>query len=119
MDAENRFLQTTDIPGTSVYDGRHAEIGAVDDLVVDTMTGKVRYAVLSFGGFLGLGKTQYDVPWTALKWDSELEGYVTGITEDQLQSSPDMDPLSLRNRDAETRLHEAYGTPGYWELEPR
>lgn len=119
MQAENRFLNTTEVPGTSVYDGSHAEIGAVDDLIVDTMSGNVRYAVLSFGGFLGLGKSQYVIPWTALKWDSDLDGYVTGITEEQLHSSPDLDPLSLRNRETETRLHEAYGAPGYWELEPR
>lgn len=119
MRAESRFLETSKVPGTPVYDGRQTEIGAVDDLVVDTMSGNVRYAVLSFGGFLGLGKSFYVVPWTALKWDSELEGYVTGITEQQLKASPDLDPLSLRNREAETRLHAAYGAPGYWDLEPR
>jgi len=119
MQAENRFLQTSQVAGTAVYDGSHAEIGTVDDLIIDTLTGRVRYAALSFGGFLGLGKSQYVVPWTALRWDSELNGYVTGITEEQLQASPDLDPLSLRNRDAEGRLHAAYGAPTYWELEPR
>jgi sporulation protein YlmC with PRC-barrel domain len=119
MQAENRFLETSKVPGTSVYDGSHAEVGAVDDLIVDTVTGNVRYAVLSFGGFLGLGKNVYVVPWTALRWDSELDGYVTGITEDQLKSSPDVDPLSLRNRETENRLHENYGAPGYWDLEVR
>jgi sporulation protein YlmC with PRC-barrel domain len=119
MQAESRFLETSKVPGTSVYDGSHKEIGEVDDLILDTLTGKARYAVLSFGGFLGLGKTQYVIPWTALKWDSELNGYVTGITEQQLQASPDLDPLSLRNRETETRLHEAYGAPNYWEMEAR
>ena len=119
MQAENRFLETSKVPGTSVYDGAHAEIGAVDDLIVDTVTGKVRYAVLSFGGFLGIGKNLYVVPWTALRWDSELDGYVTGITEEQLKSSPDVDPLSLGNRETESRLHENYGAPSYWDLEIR
>lgn len=119
MQAENRFLQTTEVPGTSVYDGSHAEIGAVDDLIVDTVTGNVRYAILSFGGFLGLGKSQYVIPWRALKWDAGLDVYITGITQEQLKSSPDIDPFSLRNREAETQLHEAYAAPGYWELEAR
>jgi sporulation protein YlmC with PRC-barrel domain len=119
MQTENRFLETSKIPGTSVYDGSHSAIGTVEDLIIDTMTGKARYAVLSFGGFLGIGESEYVIPWTALKWDSELAGYVTGITEEQLQSSPDLDPLSLRNRETESRLHEAYGAPTYWELEPR
>ena len=119
MQAESRFLETSKVPGTSVYDGSHAEIGAVDDLIVDTVTGKVRYAVLSFGGFLGLGKSLYVVPWTALRWDTELEGYVTGITEAQLKSSPEADPLSLRDRDLESRLHKNYGSQGYWHTEIR
>ena len=119
MEAENRFLETSKVPGTSVYDGSHAVVGAVDDLIVDTVTGKVRYAVLSFGGFLGLGKNLYVVPWTTIRWDSELDGYVTGITEEQLKSSPEVDPLSLRDRDLESRLHENYGAQGYWNTEIR
>lgn len=119
MNSELTMLETSKVPGTSVYSTAHEEIGAVDDLIVDTMTGKVRYALLSFGGFLGLGKSQYVIPWTALKWDSELNGYVTGVTEDQLKLSPDLDPLSLRNRELEERLHSAYGAPNYWEQEAR
>jgi sporulation protein YlmC with PRC-barrel domain len=119
MQPQTTMLETSKVAGTSVYDGSEKHIGAIDDLIVDTITGKVRYAVLSFGGFLGLGKEHYVVPWTALKWDSELNGYVTGITQEQLELSPDLDPLSLRNRDSEQRLHVAYGAPTYWELEPR
>jgi sporulation protein YlmC with PRC-barrel domain len=119
MQSETTLLETSKVPGTSVYSGAQEEIGAVDDLIVDTVSGKVRYAILSFGGFLGLGKSQYVIPWTALKWDPSLHGYVTGVTEDQLKMSPDLDPLSLRNRDSEQRLHMAYGAPNYWELETR
>jgi sporulation protein YlmC with PRC-barrel domain len=119
MRSETTLLETSKVPGTSVYGNTHDEIGSVDDLIVDTMTGKVRYAILSFGGFLGLGKSQYVIPWTALKWDAELNGYVTGVTEEQLKMSPDIDPLSLRNREYEMRLHNAYGAPNYWEMEAR
>jgi len=89
MQSETTMLETSKVPGTSVYSGAQEEIGAVDDLIVDTVSGKVRYAILSFGGFLGLGKSQYVIPWTALKWDPSLHGYVTGVTEDQLKMSPD------------------------------
>jgi sporulation protein YlmC with PRC-barrel domain len=117
MNNEMRMLETSEVPGTAVYNNAHEEIGAVDDLIVDTATGKVRYAIVSFGGFLGIGKSQYVIPWTALKWDPELNGYMTGVTEDQLKMSPDLDPLSLRNREYEQRLHTAYGAPVYWEME--
>jgi sporulation protein YlmC with PRC-barrel domain len=119
MQPQTTMLEASKVAGTSVYDGAHKHIGEVDDLIVDTITGRVRYAMLSFGGFLGLGKDHYVVPWTSLKWDAELNGYVTGITQDQLERSPDLDPLSLRNRDSEQKLHTAFGAPIYWELEPR
>ena len=56
MQSETTMLETSKVPGTSVYSGAQEEIGAVDDLIVDTVSGKVRYAILSFGGFLGLEK---------------------------------------------------------------
>jgi len=119
MQPETRMLETSKVPGTSVYGRSNEAIGEVDDLIVDTVTGKVRYAVLSFGGFLGLGKSSYVLPWTSLKWDPDLDGYVTGVTEEQLKMSPDLDPLSLRDRAMEERLHSAYGAPSYWDLETR
>jgi sporulation protein YlmC with PRC-barrel domain len=119
MHPETTMLETSKVPGTSVYGISHEEIGEVDDLIVDTVTGKVRYAILSFGGFLGLGKSSYVIPWTSLKWDPDLNGYVTGVTEEQLKMSPDLDPLSLRNREIEQKLHANYGAPGYWDLETR
>jgi len=119
MQPETTMLETSKVPGTAVYGRANEEIGEVDDLIVDTVTGKVRYAILSFGGFLGLGKSNYVIPWTSLKWDPDLNGYVTGVTEEQLRMSPDLDPLSLRDRDIEQQLHSVYGAPSYWELEAR
>ncbi len=56
MQPETTMLETSKVPGTSVYSGAHEEIGEVDDLIVDTTAGKVRYAILSFGGFLDSAK---------------------------------------------------------------
>jgi hypothetical protein len=119
MHPETTMLETSKVPGTSVYGGSRESIGEVDDLIVDTVTGKVRYAVLSFGGFLGLGKSSYVIPWTSLKWDADLNGYVTAITEEQLKMSPPLDPISLRDRAFEQMLHANYGAPNYWDLEAR
>ena len=54
----------------------------------DKLSGKVSYAVLSFGGILRIGDDYYPLPWQSLKYDSNLGGYVTGITEAQLQNAP-------------------------------
>lgn len=117
MQPQSTMLETSKVPGTSVYGISGDAIGEVDDLIVDTISGKVRYAILSFGGFLGLGKSSYVIPWTSLKWDPTLNGYVTGVTEEQLKLSPDLDPLSIRDRDLEHRLHTTYGAPAYWDME--
>jgi hypothetical protein len=69
---------------------------------------------MSFGGFLGLGQSHYPVPWSALKYDPRLEGYVTGITESQVQKAPDYREGSFADRSWETRTHQHYGVPYYW-----
>jgi PRC-barrel domain len=56
--------------------------------MIDKLSGKVSYAVLSFGGFLGIGDDHYPLPWQSLKYDTNFSGYVTGITEAQLQNAP-------------------------------
>jgi hypothetical protein len=55
--------------------------------MIDKISGRVTYAVMSFGGFLGLGHSHYPVPWGTLKYDRKLAGYVTGITEQQLKDA--------------------------------
>jgi hypothetical protein len=57
-------------------------------VMIDKISGKVSYAVLSFGGLLGIGDDHYPLPWQALKYDTNLGGYVTGITQDQLRGAP-------------------------------
>lgn len=56
--------------------------------MIDKVLGRVTYAVMSFGGFLGLGHSHYPIPWGALKYDTKLDGYVTGISEQQLKDAP-------------------------------
>lgn len=110
-----QLLETSKIPGTPVFSTEEKEIGQLDELIVDTISGSVRYAVLSFGGLLGIGRDHYPIPWAALKWDQSLGGYITGVTEQQIKSAPDYDPSSLSDRNWEDRLHTNYGARGYWE----
>lgn len=56
--------------------------------MIDKISGKVAYAVGSFGGFMGIGENSYPVPWAALKYDTQLEGYRLGVMEDQLRGAP-------------------------------
>jgi len=98
------------VEGTAVYDAQGKRIGKLEHLVIDKSGGRVIYAVLSFGGFLGIGANHYPIPWQMLDFDEELGGYRVGITEQQLQDAPKIDQggsWEQANRD-----EEVYG---YWE----
>jgi sporulation protein YlmC with PRC-barrel domain len=76
------------VEGTAVYGADRNKIGSIERVMIDKKSGKVSYAVLSFGGFLGIGDDHYPLPWQSLKYDTALGGYVTGVTEAQLQGAP-------------------------------
>jgi hypothetical protein len=76
------------VEGTAVYGADDQKIGSIERVMIDKVSGKVSYAVLSFGGFLGLGDQHYPLPWQSLKYDTSLGGYRTGITERQLEGAP-------------------------------
>jgi hypothetical protein len=76
------------VEGTAVYGADRQKIGSIERLMIDKMSGKVSYAVLGFGGFLGIGDDHYPLPWQTLKYDTNLGGYVTGVTESQLKGAP-------------------------------
>jgi len=115
------LVSSENVEGTNVYSATNSEkIGAINHLMIDKRSGRVAYAVMTFGGFLGLGENEYPVPWNALKYDTNLEGFVTGITADQLKNAPTLtDDQNWNDRAWETKLHQHYGTPTYWETGPR
>ena len=76
------------VEGTAVYGADENKIGTIERVMIDKLSGRVSYAVLAFGGFLGLGNDRYPLPWQSLKYDTRLGGYVTGVTEDQLRGAP-------------------------------
>src|SRR3977135_3432559 len=76
------------VEGTAVYGADDTKIGSIERVMIDKMSGRVSYAVLSFGGFLGIGDDHYPLPWQSLKYDTNLGGYSTGVSENQLKGAP-------------------------------
>ena len=76
------------VEGTYVYDAHGEHIGSIERVMIDKRSGQVAYAVLSFGGFLGIGTDYYPIPWASLSYDTSLGGYRTNITEEQLKGAP-------------------------------
>jgi hypothetical protein len=102
------------VEGTTVYGGDDQKIGSVQRIMIDKVSGKVAYAVISFGGFLGMGEDYYPLPWANLKYDTNLGGYRVGVTESQLKGAPKFNrntdwDWSDRNRDK--AVYDYYHTP--------
>ena len=86
---ETRELIASDkVEGTAVYNTTGEKLGSVHNFMVDKRSGKVAYAVLSFGGFLGMGSTYHPLPWEQLTYDPAQGGYVVSLSRGQLEGAP-------------------------------
>jgi PRC-barrel domain protein len=102
------------VEGTAVYGADTQKIGSIERIMIDKVSGRVSYAVLSFGGFLGIGDDHYPLPWQSLKYDTGLGGYVTGITENQLRGAPkyrDESTWNWNDPTAGRSVNDYYGVP--------
>jgi len=111
------LIESDRVEGTTVYDPSGTNIGSIKRLMIEKVSGKVAYAVMSFGGFLGMGEDEHTIPWSKLTYDTSLGGYRTDITEEQLRGAPtftrDQD-YDWSDRDRERELHDYWRTPTYW-----
>lgn len=104
------------VEGTNVYRSSGDKIGEIERVMLEKRSGKVAYAVMSFGGFLGLGHEHYPIPWPRLTYNERLGGYEVNITEQELKGAPKYDPDTEWNLDREQgrKLHDYYGVTPYW-----
>jgi hypothetical protein len=103
------------VEGTRVYgaDGKH--IGSIERLILGKRDGRVAYAVLSFGGFLGIGHDHYPLPWDKLSYDTQLDGYRIDLTKEQIEGAPSYaDDDDTWYNDNGRRVYDYYGVPPYW-----
>lgn len=88
LDETPRLIASDKVEGTAVYDREGRHLGTVHNFMVDKISGQVAYAVLAFGGFLGLGENHHPLPWRALTYDTRLGGYVVDIDPGVLSGAP-------------------------------
>jgi sporulation protein YlmC with PRC-barrel domain len=82
------LIASDKVEGTAVYNREGEKLGSIHNLMVDKQSGQVEYAVLSFGGLLGLGTDYYPIPWQSLTYDTAQNGYLVDIDKDMLKSGP-------------------------------
>ena len=113
------LIESDRVEGTTVYGPNGENIGSIKRLMIEKLSGRVAYAVMSFGGFLGMGDQEHAVPWNALHYDPSLGGYRTNVTEQQLRGAPSYsrDPnCDWSDRNREKELHDHYRAPYYWGI---
>jgi sporulation protein YlmC with PRC-barrel domain len=106
------LIESNRIEGTRVYDRQGKHIGTIAHLVIEKVSGRVAYAVMSFGGFLGLGAHLHTVPWEKLHYEPSMSGYLTDITEAELQDAPTLPHDSDQRHEEELRRY--WKVPPYW-----
>jgi hypothetical protein len=81
-------ISSEKVEGTTVYNAGGDKLGSIDDLMIDKVSGQVQYAVLEFGGFLGVGTDRYPIPWKVLKYSTDKGGYVVPLDKSRLDQAP-------------------------------
>ena len=108
------FVESDRVEGAPVYGANDGYIGTVKRLIIEKVSGRIVYAVVAIGGFLGLREETHTVPWGKLSYDKKLGGYRTDITESELREAPDFskaDRFDDNDPDRERALHEHYRHP--------
>ncbi len=82
------LISADKVTGTSVYNPQGDKLGSVYDVMIDKVSGRVAYAIMSFGGFLGMGESYHPLPWRVLTYDTNQGGYVVDIDRERLEKAP-------------------------------
>jgi hypothetical protein len=106
------LISSDKVQGTDVRRPNGDKIGEIKHLMIEKRSGKVVYAVMSFGGFLGIGEDYYPIPWEKLTYNTELDAYEIDITEDQLANAPKLASTGQYDwsQEQSRRVSDYYGT---------
>ncbi|HTH29332.1 MAG TPA: PRC-barrel domain-containing protein [Sphingobium sp.] len=115
-DESTSLIASNKVEGTAVYNRAGERLGTIYNFMVDKISGDVRYAVLSFGGFLGIGQDYYPLPWDMLEYDTGKGGYVVDLDKSQLENAPRYaaDDEPSYDRDYGRQVHNYYGVDYPW-----
>jgi sporulation protein YlmC with PRC-barrel domain len=104
------------VKGTPVYNTAGERIGHVEDIMLEKTSNNILYAVLGFGGFLGIGEKYHPVPWSMLDYDPAKGGYVVPMSKDVLERAPtyDLEDLTHGRSDVRGAAFDYYKVPKYW-----
>ncbi len=105
------LILSSRVVGSDVYNREGEHLGQVDDLSIEKESGRTIYAIMSFGGFLGIGERFHPVPWTLLGYDIERGGFSVPLDKSALEGAPHYDAAVIRRLGGPE--HRTYGEPIY------
>lgn len=113
-----RILSASTLAGDEVQNSAGEDLGKVDEIMIDIPSGRVAYAVVSFGGFLGMGNKLFAIPWSALMVDEDKKCFVLDVDKKTLEKAPGFDKDNwpdMAETTWRTNIHNYYGAAPYWE----
>lgn len=112
-----RLIAASKVQGTNVQNRAGESLGSIYDVMIDKYTGKVAYAIMSFGGFLGIGERYHALPWSVLKYDTNAGAYVVDLDKRTLEGAPTFgrdETVDWNDQAWGKRIHDYYNVPPYW-----
>lgn len=97
MAHDHKLILASRVERTSVFNEEGWLIGHIRDLSIDRESGQVAHAIMSFGGFLGLGNRLHPIPWSILTYDADRQGYIVPLDKTELQNAPHYDADELED----------------------
>ncbi len=107
-------VRASKVTGTKVYNREGDHLGSVEDIIIGKRDGQVKYAIMSFGGFLGIGEEYHPMPWAELNYDEDLSGFVVKRSREELEGAPRFsmaDEPNWMDRAYDERVYGYYGIP--------
>jgi sporulation protein YlmC with PRC-barrel domain len=120
-DPDRKFrsvLAASTLAGDSVRNAAGEDLGKIDEIMIDIPSGRVAYAVLSFGGFLGMGDKLFAVPWSALKVDEDDKCFILNVDKRTIEQAPGFDKNNwpdMSDISWGTQMSSYYRVRPYWE----
>ncbi|MCY2958957.1 MAG: PRC-barrel domain-containing protein [Planctomycetota bacterium] len=113
-------VSASKIIGEAVINRQNESLGKINEIVFDAKSGRVAYAVLSFGGFLGMGSKLFAMPWGAFDFSVTENKLILNVDKEKLKSAPGFDPAGkwpdFADRTWGSSIHTYYGYAPYWKV---
>ena len=117
MERDHELISSARVEGTLVFNTAGERLGSIKEVMLHKTTGKIAYAVMHFGGFLGMVERYHPLPWDALTYDPKEHGYVVDLDKEALKNAPTIGPEDserLLDRGYLSGIYDYYGYAPFW-----